>query len=140
MMTTKMYQTLFKAAILASAAQIVMPAYADSQKQDQQPAVMQTATGQLITPTAIPGAVQQDLNPGLADHPNFAADEAVRSRLSPDGTTLAIITAGYNELSDLNAAGTGAVTVDHTQYIFIYNVAGKNKTKPVLQKVIQQAN
>jgi DNA-binding beta-propeller fold protein YncE len=120
--------------MLASAAQIVMPAHA------QQPAVTQTATGQLITPTAIPGAVQQDLNPGLADHPNFAADEAVRSQLSPDGTTLAIITAGYNELSNLNAAGTGTVTVDHTQYIFIYNVAGKNKTKPVLQKVIQQAN
>ena len=134
MMKTKMYQTLFKAAILASAAQIVMPAYA------QQPAVMQTATGQLITPTAIPGAVQQELNPGLAGFPNYAADEAARSQLSPDGTTLAIITSGYNELSVLNAAMNGVVTVDQTQYIFIYNVAGKNKTKPVLQQVIQQAN
>ena len=133
MMKTKMCQTLFKAAILASAAHIVVPAYA-------QAPVMQTATGQLITPTAIPGAVQQELNPGLAGFPNYAADEAVHSQLSPDGTTLVIITSGYNELSVLNAAGTGVVTVDHTQYIFIYNVAGKNKTKPVLQQVIQQAN
>jgi YVTN family beta-propeller protein len=133
MMKTKMYQTLFRAAILASAAHIVVPAYA-------QAPVMQTATGQLITPTAIPGAVQQELNPGLAGFPNYAADEAARSQLSPDGTTLAIITSGYNELSVLNAAMNGTVTVDKTQYIFIYNVAGKNKTKPVLQQVIQQAN
>jgi hypothetical protein len=66
MMKTKMYQTLFKAAILASVAHIVVPAYADSQ---QQAPVMQTATGQLITPTAVPGAVQQELNPGLAGFP-----------------------------------------------------------------------
>jgi YVTN family beta-propeller protein len=133
MMKTKMYQTLFRAAILASAAHIVVPAYA-------QAPVMQTATGQLITPTAIPGAVQQELNPGLAGFPNYAADEAVRSQLSPDGSTLAIITSGYNELSVLNSAMNGTVTVDKTQYIFIYNVAGNNKTKPVLQQVIQQAN
>jgi DNA-binding beta-propeller fold protein YncE len=101
---------------------------------------MQTATGQLITPTAIPGAVQQELNPGLAGFPNYAADEAVRSQLSPDGSTLAIITSGYNELSVLNSAMNGTVTVDKTQYIFIYNVAGNNKAKPVLQQVIQQAN
>jgi len=130
-------QSLLKAAILASAAHLVLPAQA---QQSPQPTVMQTATGQLITPTAVPGAVQQELNPGLAGFPNYAADEAVRSQLSPDGTTLAIITAGYNELSVLNAAGTGVNTVDKTQYIFFYNVAGKNKTSPVLQQVIQQRN
>src|SRR5262249_51887646 len=48
---------------------------------------LQLATGQFVTPTAVKGAVQQFLNPGLADYPNFIAGEAVRSRLSPDGTT-----------------------------------------------------
>src|SRR5262245_40794318 len=52
------------------------------------------ATGQLVTPTAMRAAFQQYLNPGLPDHPNFVAGEAVRSQLSPDGTTLAIICAG----------------------------------------------
>ena len=50
----------------------------------------QTATGQYVTPTALPGAVQQFLNPHLAAYPNFVAGEAVRSQLSPDGKTLAI--------------------------------------------------
>ena len=38
------------------------------------------------------------LNPGLPAYPNFVAGEAVRSQLSPDGTTLAILTAGQNSL------------------------------------------
>ena len=59
---------------------------------------MQLATGQLITPTAPRGAVQQFLNPGLAAYPDFVAGEAVRSQLSPDGTTLAVICAGQNSL------------------------------------------
>ena len=50
---------------------------------------MQTATGHLITPTALPGAVQQDLNPGLAGYPNFAADEAVRRVIACPGLDFA---------------------------------------------------
>src|SRR4051812_9639705 len=44
------------------------------------------ATGQYVTPVALPGAVQQLLNPGLAAYPSFVAGEAVRSQLSPDGS------------------------------------------------------
>ena len=55
-------------------------------------------TGQFVTPTIIKDAVQRYLNPGLAGYPNFVAGEAVRSQLSPDGSTLAIITAGQNSL------------------------------------------
>ncbi|HEY3666229.1 MAG TPA: hypothetical protein VGL19_09525, partial [Polyangiaceae bacterium] len=47
------------------------------------------ATGQFVTPTALFGAVQQSLNPGLPAYPNFIAGEAVRSQLSPDGKILA---------------------------------------------------
>jgi len=95
------------------------------------------ATGQFITPKVIKGAVQQYLNPGLADYPNFVAGEAVRSQLSPDGTTLAIITAGQNSLD--KADGT-LDTANSTQFIFLYNVEGANRAKPALIQVIQQVN
>ena len=58
------------------------------------------ATGQLISPTAIPHAVQQFLNPGLPAYPSFVAGEALKSALSPDGKTLAILCAGQNSLDD----------------------------------------
>jgi YVTN family beta-propeller protein len=95
-------------------------------------------TGQYVTPTApLTNAVQQDLNPGLPDYPGFAAGEAVRSQLSPDGATLAIICAGQNTLNDT----TGKVDVlNSTQYVFLYDVAGANKTSPKLAQVIKQAN
>ncbi len=95
-------------------------------------------TGQFVTPTApLTNAVQQDLNPGLPDYPNFVAGEAVRSQLSPDGATLAIICAGQNTLNDK----TGVVDVaNSTQYIFLYDVSGANKTSPKLAQVIKQAN
>src|SRR5262249_28295486 len=64
----------------------------------EQGAFARIATGQYITPTEIDGAVQQDLNPHLSAYPDFVAGEAVRSQLSPDGTTLAVITAGQNSL------------------------------------------
>src|SRR5262245_19777627 len=47
-------------------------------------------TGQFVTPTALDDAVQQYLNPNLPAYPDFVAGEAVRSQLSPDGSTLAV--------------------------------------------------
>ena len=95
-------------------------------------------TGQYVTPTApLTNAIQQPLNPGLAAYPNFVAGEAVRSQLSPDGTTLAIICAGQNSLNDTTGVTDKA---NSTQYIFLYNVAGANKTSPVLAQVIKQTN
>src|ERR1044071_8609697 len=80
-------------------------------------APMQLATGQLVTPTAARGSVQQFLNPGLAAYPNFIAGEAVQSRLSPDGSTLAVLCAGQNTL--YKPDGT-VDTPTSTQFIFIY--------------------
>ena len=95
-------------------------------------------TGQYVTPTVeLTRALQQDLNPGLSAYPKFVAGEAVRSQLSPDGTTLAIICAGQNTLYDT----TGTLdTPNSSQYIFLYNVADGNKTAPKLTQVIKQAN
>jgi len=95
------------------------------------------ATGQFVTPTAVKDAVQQFLNPGLPAYPNFIAGEAVRSRLSPDGSTLAIITAGQNSL--YKPDGTVDVA-NSTQFIFLYNVEGANRARPALIQVIQQVN
>jgi hypothetical protein len=58
----------------------------------------------------------------------------VRSQLSPDGTTLAVITAGQNSL--YKPDGTVDVA-NSTQYIFLYDVEGANKVKPVLTQVLK---
>src|SRR5262249_40708229 len=125
-MTKQKFQALFKVAILASAAQIVMPAHAEH----EQSGAVRLATGQFRTPTSIRGAVQQFPSPGLPAYPNFVAGEAVRSRLSPDGSTLAVITAGQNSLDKPDGSLDTAAS---TQFIFIYNVAGANKAQPVLK-------
>ena len=96
-----------------------------------------TATGQSVTPTAARGAVQQFLNPHLAAYPNFIAGEAVRSQLSPDGKTLAVLCAGMNSLD----TPTGATDIGaSTQFIFLYDVSGNNKQLPKLTQVIHQVN
>ena len=96
-------QSLLKVAILASVIQIVTQAHAELPERNRA-LPLQLPTGQYITPTFIRGAVQQFLNPGLPAYPNFVAGEAVRSQLSPDGATLAVITAGHNSLDKPNGS------------------------------------
>jgi YVTN family beta-propeller protein len=134
-MKKQKFSTLLKAAILASTAQIVMPALAHDFAPPSKP--VRLATGQFITPTFLRGSVQQILNPGLSAYPNFMASEAVKSQLSPDGTTLAVLTAGFNSVD--NAAGKTDAAAS-TQFIFFYDVTGANKTKPALKQVIPQVN
>ena len=100
-------------------------------------APMQLATGQFVTPTAVRGATQQFLNPHLPAYPNFIAGEAVKSQLSPDGNTLAVLCAGQNSLDDVNG---NLDTAASTQFLFIYDVSGSNRQAPVLKQVIQQTN
>ena len=92
-MKKQKFQDLLKVAILVSVVQIVTQARAEVPEQSR---ALPLPTGQYITPTFIRGAVQQFLNPGLPAYPNFVAGEAVRSQLSPDGRTLAVICAGQN--------------------------------------------
>ena len=105
-----------------------------------------TPPGLYITPTALANAVQQPLNPGLANYPDFIAGQAVKGVVSPDGKTLAILTAGMNSLYHPNTASTspdliGKIdTAASTQFLFLYDVSGANKSKPVLKQVIQQLN
>lgn len=104
--------------------------------------VLPLPTGQYVTPTPLPGWTQQFLNPRLdtTNNPNYAgfvAGEAVRAQLSPDGHTLAVVTAGQNSLNDR----TGATDVaNSTQYIFIYDVSGANAANPAFVQAIKQPN
>ncbi len=105
----------------------------------------QTAPGLFVTPVApLTKAIQQNLNPGLANYPNFVAGEAVKVVLSPDGTTIAILTAGMNSLyqpyNPLTPTVAKVDTAASTQFIFLYDVSGANRTAPVLKQVIQQGN
>src|SRR5260370_20099100 len=93
-MKKQKFQALLKVAILASAAQIVMPAHAEHERS----AAVRLATGQFITPTFIRGAGQQVLNPGLTADPNFFAGDAMRSQLNPDGNALGASTVDRNTL------------------------------------------
>jgi len=53
-------------------------------------------TGQIISATAAPGAQYQRLATGLRPDGNADADSAMTSVLSPDGTTLLVLTSGFN--------------------------------------------
>jgi hypothetical protein len=111
---------------VASAVHLSSPARAESSEPATTAQSLQLATGQYITPMAMSGSVQRFLNPGLPPYPNFVAGEAVRSQLSPDGSTLAILCAGQNSLTD--AAGNTDVA-NSTQYIFLYDVSGSTSTR-----------
>lgn len=96
-------------------------------------------TGQFISPMAIPGAVQQLMNPQLAAKPTQVVSGAIKSQLSPDGNTLAVITAGYNTVYT-GANNSTLDKADSTQYIFIYDVSGANKANPKFVQAIHQNN
>ena len=106
-----------------------------------------TPPGLYITPTAMANAVQQELNPGLTNYPDFVAGQAVKAVVSPDGKTLAILTAGMNSLyypntpANITAGLIGKIDVAaSTQFLFLYDISDANKSKPVLKQVIQQVN
>ncbi len=132
---------LFKVSVLTSATLLAWSVRAHLQERDRgvdpQANIASLPTGQSVTPTALDDAVQQLLNPGLTAYPNFVAGEAVRSRLSPDGTTLAILTAGQNSL--YKPDGTVDIA-NSTQFLFLYDVSGAHKSNPQLAQVIQQVN
>ncbi len=141
-MKNRSLRHLFKFGV-AAATLLALSARADLHGRDNddddrhEPRGFMLPTGQFVTPTALEDAVQQYLNPHLAAYPDFVAGEAVRSQLSPDGTTLAVITAGQNSL--YKPDGTVDVA-NSTQFIFLYDVAGAHRAKPALTQVLQQVN
>ncbi|HEX8880477.1 MAG TPA: alkaline phosphatase family protein [Candidatus Acidoferrum sp.] len=156
-MKTFRFKRLTQALALASAILAfvgIANGQSNSQGQNEGGQPSATPPGLFITPTALPNATQQDLKPGLAlsyfatNYPNFVAGEAVKAVVSPDGKTLAILTAGMNSLYFPNTCEPGTPncavgTIDtsaSTQFLFVYDVSGANKTSPVLKQVLQQPN
>ena len=135
-MTTRMFLESMKYCVTASAMAFSLEARADSAGHAS-PLPLQIATGQYVTPAAVPGAMQQFLNPGLAAYPDFVAGEAVRSQLSPDGATLAVLCAGQNSLDKPDGTTDTAAS---TQFIFLYDVSGPHRESPLLTQVIPQTN
>src|SRR4029077_9718306 len=123
--------------IVLAGAILVLAGLANAQLVNDGDEKSPTPPGLYITPTVLANAVQQPLNPGLANYPNFVAGQAVKAVVSPDGKTMAILTAGMNSLYD----SSGNVdTAASTQFLFLYDVSNANKTSPVLKQVIQQPN
>ncbi|MBV8905735.1 MAG: beta-propeller fold lactonase family protein, partial [Acidobacteriia bacterium] len=135
------YYRLLKASLFVSVF-LTAPRLMDAQLNtliDGNDGVLPTPPGLYVTPTApLTSAIQQPLNPGLTNYPNYIAGEAVKAVISPDGMTLAILTAGFNSL--INASGTAADTAASTQFIFLYDISGAHKSSPALKQVIQQLN
>ncbi|GAA4765054.1 hypothetical protein GCM10023219_07290 [Stakelama sediminis] len=106
------------------------------------------STSKRITPTAAPGAQFGALNPGLKDYPDYTADHAVNSALSPDGKTLLVLTSGYNRVYAPPVKtfdkDTGKFTFVYptgktvasasNEYVFIYALTD---ARPKLTQVIQ---
>jgi YVTN family beta-propeller protein len=92
---------------------------------------MALPNGTFVTPTAVPGTTIQQLNPGLASLPGFVAGQPISLAMSPDRTTLAVLTSGYNnnydEKGNLIPAASG-------EYVFIFDVTS---AVPVQKQVLQ---
>ena len=95
-------------------------------------------TGQSITATAATGSKYQRLATGLRPDGNADADDAVSEALSPDGTTLLVLTSGFNNsfyqqgpgyvpflFAQLNPV-TGqpsSTTLNQAEWVFVYDVS-----------------
>src|SRR5579883_386575 len=92
-------------------------------------------TGQSITPLAAPDAVLTPLTTDLRPDGDADAAGAMALRLSPDGSTLLLLTSGFNAqfhspdgkpirfpVPDPVTGAASSVTTDSTQWIFIYRV------------------
>jgi YVTN family beta-propeller protein len=85
---------------------------------------------QTITPSEARGSTFTTLNPHLAGNPGYLAGQAVTTALSPDGTTLLILTSGYNLVAD---ASGGTIPSESNEYVFVYDVSrGRSVQKQVL--------
>ena len=91
-------------------------------------------TGEAVSPLDAPGSRIQELNPGLADLPDFVAGGGITTVLSPDQKTLLVLTSGYN-----SGAGVAAdkKSLDTDQYVFVFDASGE---QPQQKQVIRVPN
>src|ERR1035438_5689860 len=93
--------------------------------------------GQNLTPLV----TLVSLNPGLTQNPQWTADHAVSSVVSPLGNVLLVLTSGYNRVFNNPLIGqvmSAAFTpVDSTEHVFVYDLT---TTTPNLKQVLAVAN
>jgi DNA-binding beta-propeller fold protein YncE len=98
--------------------------------------------GQQITPLAPPGAQFVTMNPGLADQPDWQVSNAASTVVSPDKTTMLVLTSGYNRVFRTDGLapddhGTMFNWADSNEYVFIYDITSPT---PVKKAVVQVPN
>jgi YVTN family beta-propeller protein len=105
-------------------------------------------TGQVITPTAVPGSTMQQLATGLRADGNANASQAVKTALSPDGKTLLVLTSGWNKgnvqpdgtairfplLDPTTGVQSGNATTPNSEWILVFamNADGSVTSRQVL--------
>ena len=95
-------------------------------------------TGVQITPSAASGSSFQALNPGLSFDPSFTVGQAVTTAISPSGTTLLILTSGYNSQNFASGPNKGNTNPDESnECIFVFDISGG---KPLQTQVLQVPN
>ncbi len=88
-------------------------------------------TGKRITPLAAPGAHFELLNPGLKDFPQYVAGQAMSTVMSPDGSTLLVLTSGFNRI---NGEDGKPIPDASEEYVFVYDIrAGQPRKSQVLK-------
>lgn len=90
---------------------------------------------QTITPLAPIGSQVQQLNPDLEDNPAWLATHAATTAVSPDGSTLLVLTSGYNRVFD---QGSNSLSTfygpDSMEYVFVYDISSG---APIKKQVLQ---
>jgi YVTN family beta-propeller protein len=95
------------------------------------------STGQRVTPLAAPGAQMQNLHTDFRSDENADGANAVTSALSPDGSTLLVLTSGFNNgfskddgtpllypvLDPASGQPTGQTT-SNAEWVFVYDLSG----------------
>jgi len=76
--------------------------------------------GTLLTPDAAPGARLLSLMPQIPSAPGIVAGGAVATALSPDGSTLLLLTSGFNRTF---TPGGAFVPEGSNEYVFVYDVS-----------------
>jgi YVTN family beta-propeller protein len=126
----RLAQVLCLAAAIASSGLV-------SAQENSQASRTRVATGQWVTPLAAPGSAIYRLHTDLRSDENGDGANAVTSALSPDGSTLLILTTGYNgwvstdtgtpivyPILDSTTGQPTGQTTGGSEWVFVYDVTG----------------
>src|SRR5271165_3455017 len=109
-------------ATLAAVALVAGVSLATPARADESAAVQWLPTGQRLTPQAATGAMFQDLDPGLTNHPEHRAGQAVTTVASHNGKTLLVLTSGFNRVSTPEGKKDDDAS---NEYVFVFDISSR---------------